>query len=186
MPMIERGVAPSVRRIAMSACLSVTVITSVETRLNAATATISVRMMNIRRFSTCTAANQLRLVLRPVAHERRRAEAARASSAATRGARVEVLQAQLHAGRAVDAEQLGGVVEVDQREPAVVFVVAGVEGADDGELLQARHDAGRRDLAAGQDTVTLSPLAHAERARELAAEHDAQRRPARGARASCP
>ena len=58
----EPGVAPSVRRIAMSARLSVTVITSVETRLNAATATIRVRMMNIRRFSTCTAANQLRLV----------------------------------------------------------------------------------------------------------------------------
>ena len=46
----------------MSARLSVTVITSVETRLNAATATISVRMMNIMRFSTCTASNQLRLV----------------------------------------------------------------------------------------------------------------------------
>jgi hypothetical protein len=45
---------------AMSARLSVTVITSVLTRLNAATATISVRMMNIIRFSTCTAANQVR------------------------------------------------------------------------------------------------------------------------------
>ena len=62
MPMIERGVAPSVRRIAMSACLSVTVITRVDTRLKAATATMSVRMMNISRFSTCTASNQLRLV----------------------------------------------------------------------------------------------------------------------------
>ena len=44
----------------MSDCLSVTVITSIETRLNAATAMISVRMMNIMRFSICTAANQLR------------------------------------------------------------------------------------------------------------------------------
>ena len=44
----------------MSARLSVTDITSVLTRLNAATATISVRMMNIMRFSTCTAANQVR------------------------------------------------------------------------------------------------------------------------------
>ena len=43
----------------MSACLSVTVITSVDTRLNAATAMISVRMMNIMRFSICTAANQV-------------------------------------------------------------------------------------------------------------------------------
>ena len=58
----ERGVAPSVRRMAMSARLSVTVMTSVETRLKAATATISVRMMNISRFSTCTASNQFLLV----------------------------------------------------------------------------------------------------------------------------
>ena len=61
-PMIERGLAPSVRRMAISACLSVTVITSVLTRLKAATATISVKMMNISRFSICTAWNQLRLV----------------------------------------------------------------------------------------------------------------------------
>ena len=58
-----------------------------------------------------------------------------ASSAATAARLVQVLQAQLHAGRAFDAEELGGVVECDQREAAVVFVVAGVEGADDGELL---------------------------------------------------
>ncbi len=46
----------------MSACLSVTVITSVDTRLNAATATISVRMMNIIVFSICTASYQAALV----------------------------------------------------------------------------------------------------------------------------
>ena len=61
-PMIERGLAPSVRRMAMSARLSVTVMTSVLTRLKAATATIKVRMMNIMRFSSCTASNQLRLL----------------------------------------------------------------------------------------------------------------------------
>ena len=54
------GLAPSVRRIAMSARLSVTVITKVVTKLKAATATMSVRMMNIMRFSTCTAANHVR------------------------------------------------------------------------------------------------------------------------------
>ena len=58
-PMMLCGLAPSVRKMAMSARLSVTVITSVDTRLKAATATISVRMMNIMRFSTCTAANQV-------------------------------------------------------------------------------------------------------------------------------
>ena len=57
--MIVNGVAPSVRRMAMSDCLSVTAITSVETRLNAATATINVRMMNITFFSICTARKKL-------------------------------------------------------------------------------------------------------------------------------
>ena len=54
-PMMLRGEMPSVRRIAMSACLSVTSITNVETRLNAATATISDKMMNITFFSIDTA-----------------------------------------------------------------------------------------------------------------------------------
>ena len=39
----------------MSACLSVTSITSAETTLNAATATMSSRMMNMTRFSISTA-----------------------------------------------------------------------------------------------------------------------------------
>ena len=57
--MIEPGRAPNVRRMAISACLSVTAMTSVETRLNAATATISERMMNIMVFSICTARKKL-------------------------------------------------------------------------------------------------------------------------------
>ena len=57
--MMLRGLAPRVRRMAMSARLSCTVITRVETRLKAATATMSVRMMNIMRFSSCTAENQV-------------------------------------------------------------------------------------------------------------------------------
>ena len=51
----EAGDMPSVRRIAMSACLSVTTMTSVDTILNAATATISERMMNMTVFSVRTA-----------------------------------------------------------------------------------------------------------------------------------
>ena len=43
----------------MSACLSVTAITSVDTMLKAATATISERMMNIMFFSICTARKKL-------------------------------------------------------------------------------------------------------------------------------
>ena len=50
--MIDTGEAPKVRKMAMSACLSVTVITSVLTRLKAATATMRVKMMNIMRFSS--------------------------------------------------------------------------------------------------------------------------------------
>ena len=59
MPMMLRGLAPRVRKMAMSARLSVTVITKVLTKLKAATATMRVKMMNIMRFSTCTAANQV-------------------------------------------------------------------------------------------------------------------------------
>ena len=114
-PMIERGLAPSVRRIAMSACLSVTVITSVETRLNAATATISVRMMNIIVFSICTASYQAALVRVQSLHAHLAAEALRQPAGG--GARVvHVGQAQLHAGRAAGAVEPGGVVERGQRQ----------------------------------------------------------------------
>jgi hypothetical protein len=61
--MIDNGRAPKVRKIAISACLSVTAMTSVETRLNAATATISERMMNIMFFSICTARKKLAWLL---------------------------------------------------------------------------------------------------------------------------
>ena len=55
----EPGAAPSVRRMAMSACLSVTATTRVEMMLIAATRMISVRMMNIMRFSMSTARKKL-------------------------------------------------------------------------------------------------------------------------------
>ena len=57
--MIDDGDAPSVRRIAMSGCLSVTTITCADTMLNAATATISTRMRNIMRFSICDRAEEV-------------------------------------------------------------------------------------------------------------------------------
>ena len=60
MAMMLPGLAPKVRKMAMSARLSVTVITRVETRLKAATITIRVKMIPIMRFSNCTAANQVR------------------------------------------------------------------------------------------------------------------------------
>ncbi len=85
MPMTERGLAPRVRRMAMSLCLSVTVITSVDTRLKAATATISVSTMLIMRFSICTASNQVALE-RVQSRTRVSGPICPASSAATRRA----------------------------------------------------------------------------------------------------
>jgi hypothetical protein len=116
MPITERGLAPSVRRMAMSARLSVTVITSVETRLKAATATMSVRMMNISRFSICTASNQLRLLR---VQSRTLAVVPRLAPSCSRHAAraLHVGQPQLHAAGAFQAEQARGVVEVDQRQP---------------------------------------------------------------------
>ena len=58
MPMTRPGDSPRVRRMAISACLSVTTITRVETILKAATATIRKRMMLIIRFSVLRAAKK--------------------------------------------------------------------------------------------------------------------------------
>ena len=54
-PTIARGVMPTVRRIAMSVRFSFTTITSAATMLNAATATISIRISVIMVFSMPTA-----------------------------------------------------------------------------------------------------------------------------------
>ena len=59
MVMMLLGVAPKVRRIAMSASLSATTMTNADTILKAATATISVRMMNMTRFSVRSARKKL-------------------------------------------------------------------------------------------------------------------------------
>ena len=69
----------------MSACLSVTTMTSVDTMLKAATATISVRMMNIIFFSSATARKKFAFIIvqsRSCASTR----SLPASSRATRGA----------------------------------------------------------------------------------------------------
>ena len=85
MPMMLRGLAPSVRKMAMSARLSCTVMTSVLTRLKAATATMRVRMMAIMRFSICTAAYQVRF-WRGQSSSKRRPVSVPASSCVTCGA----------------------------------------------------------------------------------------------------
>jgi hypothetical protein len=57
--MIEPGLAPKVRRMAMSAYFSWTAITRVDTMLKAATATMRKRMMVIMVFSRATARKKL-------------------------------------------------------------------------------------------------------------------------------
>ena len=171
--MIERGEEPRVRRMAMSACLSVTVITRVDTRLNAATAMIRVRMMNIMRFSVCTAANQLAFSLRPVAHDQVAGHAVLELVGHLRRL-VHVGDAQAQAGRRVEAHHLFGVLDVDEGQRRIEFVVAGLEDAGHGERARARHHAGRRGLALGQQHVDLVADADAERARQLVAQHDVE------------
>ena len=83
---ISPGLAPIVLRMAMSACFSFTVITKVDTKLNAATAIINVRIMNIIFFSVWTAANQLRFDLDQSVTQRAWGTIA-ANSLATSGAR---------------------------------------------------------------------------------------------------
>ena len=103
-PMTLRGDWPSVRRIAMSACLSVTSITSVETRLNAATATISERIRNITFFSIATA---LKKLLWPCIQSVMRYiwPSSSASVAADRERLEHVVELEPDAGRAVEAIQ---------------------------------------------------------------------------------
>ncbi len=73
----------------------------------------------------------------------------------------------------VDAEQPLRVADVDQRQRAVVFEVARVEDREHRELLQPRHDAGRRDLALRRDQ------------RDLLAQRDAAARARVRRRARC-
>ena len=101
--MIRDGVAPSVRRMAMSGCLSVTAITSVETILNAATATISVRMMPIMVFSDLHARKKLAWV-RVQSRRGRHRPTARRWPWPPR-ARAQVLKFEPHALHAVGAQR---------------------------------------------------------------------------------
>ena len=69
---------------------------------------------------------------------------------------------------------LRGIVDVGQTQRAVVFVVAELEDAEDGELLQPRHDAGRRDLALRRDQRDLVADAQRRARARAAAEDDAE------------
>ena len=84
-----------------------------------------------------------------------------------RGARNGSLQRQPHAGDAVahlvDARR---VLELHQRQAAIVLIHAGMEYARDPEAAHARLDAGRRRIALGRDQHQL--IAHGATASALA------------------
>ena len=158
-PITERGLAPSVRRIAMSALL-------VGHRHHQRRDEVERRHRDDQRQDD---EHHALLDLRPrgtscgwCASSRAPIDAAgRGWPASSRGdaARaVQVVELQPHAGRPVDAEQRCASSMWTSASAAVELVVAGVEGADDGELLEARHHAGRRHLAAAaRSASTLSP-----------------------------
>ena len=157
----------------MSARLSVTTITCAETMLNAATATMSVRMMNITRFSICHRAEEIRVVARPVADvgvdgqlgEELHRDARRGE---------HVVELQPDAAGIGQPVQLLRVLDVDERQPAVELEHADFENAADVERLEARQRACRRDHALRRDGDDRIADAQAERARELRAEHDVE------------
>src|SRR5260363_58827 len=133
--MIDAGRAPSVRRMAISACLLVTVITNDETRLNAATAIISIRMMNIILFSTCTAANQVRFC---VVQSRTYSwpESERASNG---GGALHIVQAHAHTCRGFQSEERLRIGHMNQGKRTVKFIMARLKNAADSEQFIARQ-----------------------------------------------
>ena len=159
-------------------CLSVTVITSVDTRLNAATATISVRMMPIsrlldlhgRRTSCGVGAGPVAARARSVAEPLRTGRLATSA----RVVHVGFSRSCTPVG-AAGAVELGGVVERGQRQAAVVLVVADrrtvpttVERASGAAAMPAGVT-----CAPGRTmTVTWSPTCDAERPGQLGAQHD--------------
>src|SRR5574337_609302 len=89
---------------------------------------------------------------RPVAHQQPGAEPAR-ERIGHLARRVQVAQPQLHAGRAVDAEEALGVADVDQRQPGVVFVVPDLEDARERGVAQLGRERGHRRLLRGRDAA---------------------------------
>ena len=79
-----------------------------------------------------------------------------------------------HAGRPFLAEDAARVVQVNQRQRRIVFIVAGAEGARHRHLLHARGHAHGRDLSAGGQQRQRVALGYAQRARQIAPQDDAE------------
>src|SRR5690606_54963 len=76
---------------------------------------------------------------------------------------------------AAGAEETRRILDVDEREPLIVFVHPGIEDARDGERAHPRTDADRRDRALREQQHDSAADAGAERIRRALAEHDAVR-----------
>jgi hypothetical protein len=126
-------------------------------------------MMNIMRFSTCTAANQVR----PIAHKN---VAAQRFGQRVRhlACLVQVFKFQTHARWAFEPKYLRRIVYMHHRQRRVVFKVARVKRADHGQLLQPWHHASRCNLATGGDQRHLVTSAHTQRTRQLSAKYHAK------------
>jgi hypothetical protein len=130
-------------------------------------------MMNIMRFLDLHGREPGLVLARPVADE----ELARQRDGHLVGhlARlVQVLELDADAGRPIEPEHALRVFLVDHGQRRVVLVVARIEGADHGELLEPRHHARRRHLAARRHQRDLVARLDEQRTRQFAAEHDAE------------
>ena len=159
----------------MSACLSVTVITRLDTRLKAATAMIRVRMMNIMRFSICTAGTRWRSAATSRGSRSRSVRMRCQLAAPPAAPRACPSSAAARRHGAADAVQPLRILDVHEGQRRVELVVPGLEDADHGELLHAAAmtPAGVT-WPCGAISMTLSPTRRRSDARQLAAEHDVE------------
>ena len=166
--MIEPGRAPSVRRIAMSACLSVTAITSVETMLNAATATISVQDDEHHALLDLHRAEEVGVAARPVAHVGIVRGSARSSSRATARRLEQVVELQAHAGhrRPGDRAFCASSRWISARPESYSNMPTSKMPTTVNCFRRGRMPAGVT-LPCGAISTTLSPRRHAERAGQL-------------------
>ena len=137
-PMTLAGVAPRVRRIAMSDCLSVTAMIKVETMLNAATATSQRQDDEHHHPLHPQGPEEVRMLAGPIRHPEASVEAGR-HLAGDAPRLVEVVELQAQAAHVLaQAKQAGGVAQMNDRESGVVLGVVDREQPDDGESPQAR------------------------------------------------
>jgi hypothetical protein len=117
---------------------------------------ISVRMMNITRFSIATARKKFAWLC-VQSRSSASTPTCRASERATAGRREQVVDLEPHAGDAVDAVEAPRVVEVEDREPAVELVHADLEQPTTLKLLTRGSVPAGVTVPCGVIATTVSP-----------------------------